>query len=264
MRAKLREIIFGTATTAGRRFDLWLLVLILLSVGIIMIESVPEWRTRMEEELVVLEWTFTILFTLEYIVRLLVAEKPLKYFLSFWGMVDLLSVIPTYLTFFISGYQSIRMIRALRLLRIFRILKLSRFTVESQALFNALKASYYRIVVFLLFVFLISICAGTIMYVVEQGENGFESIPASIYWAVVTITTVGFGDITPGTDIGKFLATLMMILGYAIIALPTGLVTMEMVRARDPNKDPACGSCGNVNPKGSIFCNQCGNEIITV
>ena len=186
----------------------------------------------------------------------------MRYIFSAWGLIDLLSLIPTYLTFFTMGYHSIRIIRALRLLRIFRILKLSRFTSESQALLHSLKASYYRITVFLIFVIMMTVLAGTLMYVIEGGENGFESIPASIYWAIVTITTVGFGDITPGTDFGKFLASCMMILGYVIIAVPTGLISIEMAKYKGKESDNYCGKCNHINPSGSIYCNQCGKEVI--
>ncbi|MBU2019053.1 MAG: ion transporter, partial [Bacteroidetes bacterium] len=201
------------------------------------------------------------LFTIEYLTRLLVSPKPLKYAISFWGLIDLLSILPAYLLAFNIGYQSLRVIRALRLIRIFRIFKLHRFTSESQALYHALKASYYRIVVFLVFVCLLTVVCGTIMYVIEDGQNGFSSIPSSIYWAIVTITTVGFGDIIPSTALGQFLASVMMILGYAIIALPTGLITMEMTKHKTGGKTSICSNCDHMNPSGSNYCNQCGTEI---
>ncbi|MFT7343696.1 MAG: voltage-gated potassium channel [Lentimonas sp.] len=263
MKQKLHTIIFGTDTRAGRNFDLVLLVIIILSVGLVMVESVPIWRMRFDDELHYLEWGFTIIFTVEYVLRIWVSEKPLKYIFSAWGLIDLLSIVPTYLTVFMGGYQSIRIIRALRLLRIFRILKLSRFTSESQALLQSLKASYYRIMVFLIFVIMVTILAGTLMYVIEGGDNGFESIPASIYWAIVTITTVGFGDITPGTDLGKFIASCMMILGYVIIAVPTGLISMEMAKLKGKDGDNVCSACQHINPAGSIYCNQCSREVIS-
>lgn len=259
---KLNQIIFGTTTKAGQRFDLVLLVFILLSVLVVMIESVPEWRMRYPEILHTIELAFTAIFTLEYVLRVAVSPRPLKYITSFWGIIDLVSILPTYIAFLIPGYQSIRIIRALRLLRIFRILRLSRFTSESQALFYSLSASFYRIMVFLLFVFMMTIIAGTLMYVVEDGKNGFDSIPASIYWAIVTITTVGFGDITPGTDLGKFLASVMMILGYAIIAVPTGLISYELTQFKGKNDEQnGCRVCHHTNPRRSIYCNQCGNEL---
>lgn len=262
MREKLNEIIFGTTTKAGRNFDIVLLVFILLSVLIVLVESVPEWRVKHEGELFYLEWGFTILFSIEYITRIWVSPKPLKYITSWWGIIDLISIVPTFITPFVSGYASFRVVRAFRLLRIFRILKLSRFTSESQALAHSLKASYYKIMVFLFFVVMLMIFTGTIMYVLEGGQNGFKSIPASIYWAITTTTTVGYGDITPATVLGKMLASLMMITGYAIIAVPTGLITVEMSKYKDddPN-DNKCDNCGHDNPFGSVYCNQCGQEM---
>lgn len=262
MRAKLNEIIFGTTTKAGRNFDLVLLVLILASVMIVMVESVPEWRSEHETQLYYLEWAFTILFSIEYVLRIWISPKPLKYITSWWGIIDLISIIPTFITPFVSGYASFRVVRAFRLLRIFRILKLSRFTSESQALAHSLKASYYKIMVFLFFVVMLMILTGTVMYVLEGGQNGFDSIPASIYWAITTTTTVGYGDITPVTVMGKMLASLMMITGYAIIAVPTGLITVEMSRYKDDDqKDNQCDHCGHDNPFGSVYCNQCGEEM---
>jgi voltage-gated potassium channel len=262
LKEKLHSVIFGTSTKAGKRFDLTLLVLILLSVLVIMVESVPLWREQIEGPLHFLELLFTGIFTLEYLIRLYSSPRPMKYMFSAWGIIDLLSILPTYLTFFLPGYQSVRIIRALRLLRIFRILQLPRFTSESQALFYSLKASYYKIMVFMLFVLMMTIIAGTLMYVVEGGENGFESIPASIYWAIVTITTVGFGDITPGTDFGKFLASGMMLMGYVIIAVPTGLISYELATYKeDDHENNGCRNCQHVNPFGSTYCNQCGTEI---
>lgn len=262
MKKKLYEIIFGTTTKAGKQFDVVLLFLILFSVLIVLFESVPEWRNLYEEELHWVEWGFTILFTIEYLLRILVSPKPLKYITSLWGVIDLVSIIPTFISPFISGYASFRAIRAVRLLRMFRILKLNRFTSESQALAHSLKASYYKVMVFLFFVFLMMVMAGTLMYVIEGGENGFDSIPASIYWAIVTTTTVGYGDVVPATDFGKIISSIMMILGYAIIAVPTGLITVEMSKYKnDGKKDNLCDNCNHDNPFGSIFCNQCGHEM---
>ena len=264
MKAKLNEIIFGTHTKAGRNFDVILLILIVFSILMVLIESVPEWRMEYGGLLHVLEWVFTIIFSVEYLLRIAVAPSPWKYIKSFWGIIDLISILPTFLSLlpFIQGYQSIRVVRAMRLLRIFRVLRLSRFTSESQALAHSLKASYYKIMVFLFFVVMMIIMAGTLMYVIEGGEHGFDSIPASIYWAIVTVTTVGFGDITPYTDIGKFLASIMMILGYAIIAVPTGLISVEMSKFKgDGQESNLCSTCQHDNPFGSIYCNQCGKEM---
>ena len=182
--------------------------------------------------------------------------------LSWWGIIDLVSILPSFISPFFSGSSSLRVIRAVRLLRIFRILKLSRFTSESQALAHSLKASYYKITIFLFFVVMMMIMAGTLMYVIEGGAEGFESIPSSIYWAIVTTTTVGYGDIVPVTDLGKALSSIMMILGYAIIAVPTGIISVEMSQYKgDGQKDHLCNNCGHDNPFGSVYCNQCSKEI---
>lgn len=265
MRNKLFVIIFGTDTKAGRNFDLILLVAIIISVLVVMLESVPVWNTNYYYVLHTLEWMFTIFFTVEYILRIWVAPNPWKYIKSYWGIIDLISILPSYLVLipWISVYSSLRTIRALRLMRIFRILKLNKFTSQYQQLIHSLKASSFKITIFLFFVVLMMIITGTIMYVIEDGKNGFDSIPASIYWAIVTVTTVGFGDITPATDLGKFFASVMMITGYAIIAVPTGLITVEMSRYKDdPSIDAnICANCGHDNPLGSVYCNQCGKEM---
>ncbi|XOV67172.1 MAG: ion transporter [Fluviicola sp.] len=262
MRERLHTIVFGTSTRAGKNFDLILLILILSSVLVVLLESVPKWRALYGEQFFIIEWGFTIIFSIEYIMRIIISPKPLRYIFSFWGLVDLAAIIPTFLSPFISGYHSLVAIRALRLLRIYRILKLSRFTSEAQTLMQSLRASYYRIMVFMIFVLMMMILAGTLMYVIEGGENGFDSIPSSIYWAIVTTTTVGYGDITPATDLGKILSSIMMILGYVIIAVPTGLISVEMIRQKSlKNGDNRCESCGHINPPGSVFCNQCGAEM---
>lgn len=264
MKKKLYKIIFGTTEQNGKSFDVVLLILILLSVFIVMFESVPEWSERFKLELFYLEWFFTIVFTIEYILRIWVSPKPLKYITSWWGIIDLISIIPTFISPFISGTSSLRVVRAARLLRIFRILKLSRFTAESQALAHSLKASYYKITIFLFFVIMMMVMAGTLMYVIEGGDNGFTSIPASIYWAIVTTTTVGYGDVVPSTDFGKMISSMMMILGYAIIAVPTGIISVEMSQYKDDGeKDNLCDNCEADNPFGSIYCNQCGNEMMS-
>ena len=264
MRTKLYDIIFGINSKAGRTFDIVLLLLILISVLTIMFDSVPAWHARFSEVLYIIEWVFTIIFTLEYILRIVISPNPLKYIVSWWGIIDLVSIVPTFISPFVSGYTSLRAIRALRLLRFFRILKLSRFTKESQSLGHSLKASYYKIMVFLFFVVMMMIMAGTLMYVIEGGTNGFESIPASIYWAIVTTTTVGYGDITPSTDIGKIISSIMMIVGYVIIAVPTGLISVEMSRQNNKEENSnACENCGNEYPDESKYCNKCGTVIST-
>ncbi len=263
MKERLYEIVFGTTTRAGRNFDVVLLVLILISVLAVMVESMPGFHSDYTKELFYLEWGFTLLFTAEYLLRIIISPKPLRYIFSWWGIIDLISILPTFISPLLSGYASLRVVRAFRLLRIFRILKLSRFTSESQALAHSLKASYYKIMVFMFFVVMMMILTGTLMYVVEGGKNGFESIPASIYWAIVTTTTVGYGDITPVTVIGKVLSSVMMLTGYAIIAVPTGLISVEMSRYKDDDgiPDNPCDKCGHDNPFGSVYCNQCGSEM---
>lgn len=265
MRAKLYEVVFGTQTRAGRNFDVILLILIVISVTVVMVESVPEWRQSHFDLLRTLEWSFTALFTAEYLLRIWISPNPWRYIKSYWGIIDLLAILPSYLVLipWISMYGSFRAIRALRLMRIFRILRLSRFTSEYQALIHSLKASSYKITIFLFFVVLMMVIAGTLMYVIEGGKNGFDSIPAGIYWAIVTVTTVGFGDITPATEVGKFLASVMMITGYAIIAVPTGLISVEMSRYKDnpETEENLCDRCGHDNPLGSVYCNQCGSEL---
>jgi len=263
MRTRLHTIIFGTDTKAGKNFDLILLIIILASVLVVLLESIPGWRMNYGEELSIIEWGFTIIFSIEYLVRIWISPNPMRYIISFWGIIDLVSIIPTFIGPFITGTHSLAAIRALRLLRIYRILKLSRFQSESSMLLQSLRASYYRIMVFMFFVVMMMILAGTAMYVIEGGENGFESIPASIYWAIVTTTTVGYGDITPTTDLGKMLSSVMMILGYVIIAVPTGLISVEMAKQQGQIKnDEGCPSCGHKNPSESVYCNQCGTELI--
>lgn len=260
IRQKLHRIIFDTDTTAGRRFDLYLLILIVISILVVMLESVPVWRINYQHELMIIEWVFTAIFSLEYLLRIIVSPKPLKYIFSFWGLIDLFAILPTLISPFFAGYQSLSVIRSLRLLRIFRIMRLTRFLGESNILFHSLKASSYKITVFLFFVVMFTIISGTIMYVVEGAESGFDSIPQGIYWAVVTLTTVGYGDISPVTGLGKFIASLMMITGYGIIAIPTGLITVEMARYKEKHAKK-CKKCKTENALNANYCSECGNEL---
>ncbi len=258
------EIIFEAETKAGKRFDVTLLWLIVLSVVIVMLESVGGIRDEYGDLLFTLEIIFTAIFTVEYVMRLLVVQKPWKYAISFFGLVDLLSIIPTYLAIFSIGSSSLLVIRVLRLMRIFRVLKLIGFVKEGQMLRKALNASRHKISVFLLAVSSAVVVLGTVMYLIEGPENGFTSIPRSIYWAVITLTTVGYGDIYPHTAAGQALASIVMILGYAVIAVPTGIVSSEMVKvdAQNNMNTRSCTSCGKEgHVPDANFCRQCGAHL---
>jgi voltage-gated potassium channel len=259
-RERIHEIIFGTETKAGRRFDLTLLWLIIASVLVVMIESVKPVELRFGVIFKYIEWFFTIIFTIEYILRIYVHDKPIKYIFSFWGLIDLMSILPAYLSLVIAGTHFLASIRILRLFRIFRILKLGRYFTESVVMGRALLASSYKISVFMLTVVLIVIIMGSVMYVVEGGNNGFDSIPQSIYWAIITVTTVGYGDIVPVTALGKLVSSIMMILGYSIIAIPTGIISVEMSRATKEARSEACKQCNTYRVKNAKFCHHCGNK----
>lgn len=226
-----------------------------------MLESVPELGNKYSDLFFKIEWILTILFTVEYLLRLWISPRPIKYITSFWGLIDFLSILPTYLSLFIVGSHYLLIVRIFRLLRVFRVFKLARFNTESEKLLNALKSSSYKISVFLATVVAIVIFMGTIMYVVEGGEEGFTSIPQSIYWAIVTITTVGYGDMIPHTVLGKFISSIAMIFGYAIIAVPTGIMTVEFSKsaASDHKK---CENCEIENDPAASYCNQCGEPFI--
>lgn len=262
LRQKIHIIIYGTNTVAGRLFDLILLGLILLSVFLVMLETVKGFDVKYHQELIILEWIITGFFTLEYILRIITTNKPRRYIFSFFGIIDLIAILPMYLSFFVVGTRVFSIIRALRLLRLFKILNHPKFTGQSLHLLKALNASRGKITVFLYFVLISTILIGSIMYVVEGEENGFTSIPTSIYWTIVTLTTVGYGDISPGTPLGQFIASMVMILGYGIIAVPTGIVTAEFAKTNanktEPDKKP-CENCGvtNHNPSAK-FCYHCG------
>jgi voltage-gated potassium channel len=258
---RLHEIIFESNTKAGKAFDVGLLVSILASILIVMADSVNSLHVQYGHIFYVLEWFFTILFTIEYILRLASVNNPVAYALSFFGVIDLLAIIPTYLSAFFAGAQTLLVLRSLRLLRVFRIFKLSHFLSEMSFLSTAIKASLRKISIFMLFVVALVIVLGSVMYLVENGENGFNSIPDSIYWGIVTITTVGYGDISPVTPTGKFVASLIMLLGYGIIAVPTGIVTTEMALAARSkrHKHEACPGCGKEgHDSDASFCKYCG------
>lgn len=255
------RVIFESNTPAGRAFDVCLLWAVLLSVGVVMIESVQSVSARCGFWLHWLEWFFTLLFSLEYIARLLSVESPRRYASSFFGVVDLLALMPTYLSLLLAGSQYLIVIRILRLLRVFRIFKLGRYVDESQILLRAFRASRPKITVFFLAVITLVTIFGTLMYLLEGGANGFTSIPRSIYWAIVTLTTVGYGDIAPHTVLGQALSSLIMLLGYAILAVPTGIVTVELANLNAPRPAAVlpCPACGQPSREaGAHYCKFCG------
>ncbi len=265
LKNKLYIIIFKTDTFWGKAFDVALLISILLSVITVALESVKSLNNLYHNLFITLEWGFTFLFTLEYMLRLWITSEKRKYIFSFFGIIDLLSTLPTYIGLVLTGAHTLVVLRSFRLLRVFRIFKLARFVGEASQLKKALKSSQPKIIVFITAISIIVVIMGTIMYIVEGGENGFTSIPQSIYWAIVTLTTVGYGDIAPVTVIGKSLAALIMILGYAIIAVPTGIVTAEISKTMYGSKSIAnkeCTNCGQKNhEKEANYCKNCGEEI---
>lgn len=262
---KVQVIIYGTNTFAGKLFDLVLLAIILLSVLLVMLESVKELDNKYHNIFYYLEWVITVFFTIEYILRIISIKKPLQYIVSFYGIIDLISILPMYLSFFFPQTKILSIVRALRLLRLFRVLNLAHFTGQASNLKLALKASQSKIIVFIYFVLVISILLGALMFVIEGPESGFTSIPRSIYWCIVTLTTVGYGDIAPVTTVGQMIATLVMILGYGIIAVPTGIVSAEFAnKARNANLINPCSSCGTEDHRDNAkFCYHCGNNLET-
>ncbi len=261
LRLRLHEIIFEADTPAGKLFDLLLIFSILLSVIVVMLDSVAALQIEYGQYFYTLEWFFTLLFTVEYLLRLFCIGRPLKYAGSFYGVVDLLSILPTYLSIFLPSGKYLLVIRILRLLRVFRVLKLVQYVGEANTLWRALRSSRRKVAVFLLSVLLMMVIFGSVMYIVEGPENGFTSIPRSIYWAIVTMTTVGYGDISPQTDLGQALASLVMIIGYGIIAIPTGIVTAELTATRQISTQncPHCSAEGHT--PAAKFCNKCGAEL---
>jgi voltage-gated potassium channel len=261
-RRRMHEVIFESDTPAGRRFDKWIVAAILVSVGVVVVDSVPTFRLRFGGPLNAAEWFFTLLFTVEYLARLASVQNQLRYAFSFFGIVDLLSVLPTYLAIFFPETHALIDVRILRLLRIFRIFKLADYMAEYQLLGEALAASRRKILVFLSGVFMVVLIMGTLLYVVEGPANGFVDIPTSVYWAITTITTVGFGDITPRTDVGRFIASCCMLIGWGTLAVPTGIFTAEMTAlrhirsAQQPRSCAACGASG-YGPEAR-FCQMCG------
>lgn len=265
-KAKLHEVIYEADTKAGKLFDIILLILIVASIILVMLESVDSFEKKYGNFLDIAEWIVTILFTLEYFARIISIKKPQEYIFSFYGVVDFLSTIPKYLSLFLVGSHSLVAFRALRLMRVFRILKLARFIGESNNFVKALKASRAKIAVFLFFVLILCVILGTIMYLIEGNANsGFTSIPRSVYWAIVTLTTVGYGDIAPVTALGQFIASLIMILGYGIIAVPTGIVSAEYSNQKKQEvhlNTQSCPSCSSESHRDDAeFCYECGHKL---
>ena len=261
-RQRVYEVVFEAETRPGRLFDISLIVLILLSVAAVFLESVRSVREVFGPELYAAEWAFTVLFTIEYVLRLVSVRRPWRYVFSFYGLVDLLAILPTYLSLLFPGTQYLLSIRILRLLRIFRILKLSSYISESRVIISALHGSKRKISVFLVAVLTIVTVVGSLMYVVEGEENGFTDIPTSVYWAIVTLTTVGYGDLSPKTGLGKFLASCVMIMGYGIIAVPTGIVTGELIKAAKSASTHVCPEChAEPHDIDAIHCKYCGAKL---
>lgn len=266
-REKLNEVIFGSETKAGRDFDIILIILIVLSTMSVIIDSVEDFHNQHEETLDILEWTFTLLFSLEYCLRLICVRHPWLYIRSFYGIVDLLSILPSYIGLFLPGVQYTTVVRILRLLRIFRVLKLSVYLNEANLLKTALFNSRWKIMVFLYTVLTLVVICGALMYVIEGKDAGFTSIPRSMYWAIVTLTTVGYGDIAPNTTLGQITASFIMIMGYGIIAVPTGIYGAELIKtAKLANlSNDACPDCGAIGHDiDARFCKFCGHNLSDV
>jgi voltage-gated potassium channel len=265
-RQKTNIVIYGTNTASGRLFDLVLLGVILLSVIIVMLETVKGFDIKYHHELIILEWVITVFFTLEYILRIISIQKPWKYIFSFYGIIDLIATIPMYFSLFFVGTSVLTVVRALRLLRLFKILKHPQFSSQSTHLKEALIASKGKILIFIYFMLISSIIIGSVMYVVEGKEGGFTSIPISIYWTIVTLTTVGYGDISPITPLGQAIASVVMIMGYGIIAVPTGIVSAEFANSnrkkpRSERINP-CNVCGTEGHEfNAKYCFHCGAEL---
>lgn len=264
-RRKIHTIVFEAETKEGRFFDILLLVAILISVIVVMLETVTEFQLKYGTLFIVLEWIFTIFFTIEYLLRIYCILTPRNYILSFYGIIDLLSILPAFLSIFFAGSHSLMIIRGVRLLRVFRIFKLGNYTGQGQIITEALRASRPKILLFTTFIFILASIFGSLMYLIEGSSNsGFDSIPRSIYWAIVTLTTVGYGDISPSTPLGQFIASIIMIAGYSIIAVPTGIVTGEMMRNKSVKYEytTACPHCMHEgHDKDAVFCKKCGTQL---
>jgi len=261
---KIHEIIFEADTPKGKAFDIFLMVMIIASILVVMLESVKGLQEKYHSIFYVLEWIFTIFFTIEYILRLYCVYSPLKYAKSFYGIIDVIAIMPTYLTLVLPGYHTLLVIRALRLLRVFRIFKLAHFLKEGHVIVAALKASRAKITVFLVFILLVVMIMGSVMYLIESEHNtGFTSIPQSIYWAIVTLTTVGYGDIAPQTSLGQFVASAIMIMGYVVIAVPTGIVSSELLNQKQlQHNTQVCRYCAEEgHDDDAEYCKYCGEKL---
>ena len=262
MREKIYQIIFESDTKLGKAFDVTLIGIIMASVLVVCLESIEQYHASYGVILNQFEWFFTIFFTIDYLLRVYSIEKPTKYIFSFFGIVDLLAILPVFIGFFVSGAESLVVIRAIRILRIFRLLKLTRYVGEGEVLAQALIASKHKITVFLTVVLTIVVFMGAVMYLVEGKEHGFDNIPKSMYWAIVTMTTVGYGDLVPKTGLGKFLSSCLMIMGYAIIAVPTGIVTAELTSPRIKKTKQRCPSCEKfILNRDYSFCPYCQESL---
>ena len=261
VRKRIKVIIFGTDTWAGKWFDIVLIASIILSIIVVLIDSVADYHQKYGSFLIVAEWIFTIMFTVEYFLRIYCIKRPSTYIFSFFGTIDLLAVIPTYLSLFIPGTEVLAVIRVLRVLRVFRVLKLVLYMGEAELLIKALFASRRKIYLFLFFIMNIVIILGSVMYLIEGETPGFTSIPRAIYWAIVTLTTVGYGDISPDTSLGQTIAAIIMIMGYSIIAVPTGIVSSEINYIAKQSKKRDCIICEKSGLDEDVkFCSNCGSE----
>ncbi|HET9066148.1 MAG TPA: ion transporter [Gemmatimonadales bacterium] len=260
-RVQLHDVIFGHESKAGKTFDLALMVSIILSVAAVMLDSIASIRLEYGSLLYALEWVFTVLFTVEYALRLICAPRPVRYARSFFGLVDLASILPTYISLILPGSQYFQVIRILRVLRVFRVLKVAEYMGEADVLLDAIRASRRKLSIFIATVFVLAIILGAAMYIVEGRTHGFTSIPQSIYWTIVTITTVGYGDISPETPLGQTLASAIMLLGYAIVAVPTGIVTVELTRKQGAMRRH-CDRCGQAgHDPDARHCKYCGERL---
>jgi len=267
LKDKLYKIVFGSETEAGKKFDIILIIAIILSILIVMCDSLFRGHPWILASFVVLEYVLTIFFTIEYIVRLYCSPKPRTYALSFFGIIDLVSILPMYLGFFLHGARYMLLLRSFRLIRVFRIFKLFAFLEEGHLLLKSIRNSLNKMVIFFLFVVIVVICLGTVMFIVENGVEGsqYTDIPTSIYWAVVTMTTVGYGDITPVTSVGRFFSTLVMLLGYTTMAVPPAIVTSEMVKNTKKQIRRVCPNCGRIgHDKDALYCKYCGSALESI